>query len=430
MMKIRFVFSLLVVFANDAVAEWNQFQGDSAHTGYVAWNYNTGRLAPAWTHPLERIADNVVIVGSSLFVTQREFGVEGTGTISRIDTVSGHAVWSTDLRYRSPDRISAPAVQGDTVYVHRFGHSSSPASSPPEEKPALVGLDVADGSVRFVTPHSGQWSSGSRPTVDGGAVFTAGGYFGGLDAYGLNGVSLWAAKVNQQYGWIPAADDQHVYTYMGSAGFSPGPSVGQLYIADRRTGSLTSIAHPRSTSTRSGGSDDGSVMLDGLGNAYALSGVRGGSTLVSFDIGSSSINWEADGAWLDNPSIANGLIALPERRSVVFLDAVTGSRLWAWDHTSNIVGSVLLTDGAAFVNSSSGVFGIDLYSQEVFWHTPVSGRLAASNGSLFITNGTGIYAYSVVPEPASGALFLSVVLSAWLMSKGTFRHSIRRSKAG
>lgn len=165
--------------------------------------------------------------------------------------------------------------------------------------------------------------------------------------------------------------------------------------------------------------DNGSVMLDGIGNAYALSliTISGSRTLVSFDIDANTINWEADGSWEDNPAIKDGMIAVPEGNSLVFLDAATGTRQWSWDHAAYVSGNVILTDNLAFVNTDTGTYAIDLDSHTTVWNTPIQGNLAADEGMLYITNETGVFAFHAVPEPSSLILIASMLLVGLWKSK-------------
>lgn len=398
----RFFAALAICIGSfPAVADWEQFRGDASHTGYAEGVYDPTQVDLLWDVPRSDIVGLAVREGE-VYLSQWRFGFSGSVPVSRLDAATGAEVWTTGVPYKSSSGVSAPSLYGQTVYVHRFGHSGSSGNTEPEDKPSLVGLDAHAGGQLFSTEHRGQWSSGSRPTVQGDAVFAAGGYYGGLDAYELDGTTSWNnTTVRQQYGWVPAADDDHVYTYMGRAGASPGPSVGTFYILDRDTGVTTPVLHPRSVGTRSRGSDDGSVMLDGLGNAYALSQVDGSRTLVSFDIAGQSIRWEADGLWIDNPALRDGMIALPERQSLVFLDATTGARIWDWQPTGEITGSVILTDTLAFVNTTTGVHAIDLTTRQSVWNTEQRGDLVADDGFLYVFDDTSLTAYRFVPEPSS-----------------------------
>lgn len=407
---------LLGTAASPAVADWDQFQGDAGHTGYVAGKVDGASPRLLWqieTTPYSLGEESdVAIVDGDVFVTKRAgYSLSGPFTLNRLDGGNGKQVWQQTISANSYSGVSAPTVSGDTVYVHRWGHSGSSGSTYPDDYPALLGFDIDTGAPSFATTHAGQWSSGSRPTVEGNQVFAAGGYYGGLDAYALDGTPQWFTKVNQQYGWIPAADANNAYVYMGSASASPGPSIGTLYVVDRNTGQSSTILHPSSGSTLYG--ELQSVMLGGRGDALALTynNVFGqdNKTLVSFDIAAGDIAWEITGEFSGNAAVGNGMIAIPDGDVLRFIDQDTGVDLWNW-FGGEVFGNVVLTDNFAFVNALDSVHAIDLKSRTSVWSFGQNGDLALSDGLLIISNPSGVSAFAV-PVVGSGLL----VLPAWLL---------------
>jgi len=420
-MKVKWVFTTACAFAmttSPALAQWSQFQGKAGHTGYAAGSINAPSLIPLWSigAPDYRVNPRdtgVAIVDGKVYAMMRKgYNFRGPSLLSAFNGQDGSLLWQQAMPVNSGFSFSAPTVAGDRVYVHHWGHSSSSGSSFPWTYPALVGFDANTGNQLFWTTHPGQWSSGSRPTVLGDQVFAAGGYYGGLDAYSLNGSHLWFQPLNQQYDWIPAADDDNVYVYMGEASASPGPSTGSLFVIDRVTGQLRStILHPASFGSFS--DELQTVMLGGRGDALALtfndSGRNGSRTLVSFDISGESILWERNGEFSGNPAVANGIIAIPDEDVLRFLDQKTGNDLWTWSGGS-VFGNVVLTDDYAFVNASNAVHAINLQTQQSVWSIDgLTGNLALDNGLLIVSNPEGVYAYAEassstpkpVPEPTT-----------------------------
>ena len=397
----------MLMFVPAANADWEQFQGDAGHTGYAPGTVNAPALRQIWSVAAPSYSAGpgdraVAISGGQVYASMLNgYAPSGNFLVSRYDAATGALQWQTSIPSNSHSGVSAPVVSGGRVYLHHWGHSGSSGSTTPEHYPALVGLDRQTGNRLFWTTHDGQWSSGSRPTVHGNGVYAAGGYYGGLDAYHLNGTPHWSAAANQQYDWIPAADDNNVYVYMGEASASPGPSVGQLYIYNRNTGARTSIAHPRSAGTMY--SDMQSAMLGGLGDAFALTynshpAYDNSVTLARFNIASRTISWEVDGNFSGNPAVANGVVAIPDRTWLRFLDQTTGAELWKWNGT--VGGNVVLTDSHAFVNVSGTVHAIDLVTHQSVWSAPgISGELAFDGGLLIVSNPQGVRAFAV-PEPA------------------------------
>lgn len=414
--KAQYILTTVCIFAtttSPVLAQWSQFQGDAGHTGYAPGAIDAPDLTSIWSidapdysaRPGDR---SVAIVDGNVYATMLDgYGARGPYLLSSFNGLNGNLLWQEAIPANSHSGVSAPTVAGDRVYVHHWGHSSSSGSSFPEDYPALVGFDANTGDQLFWTTHAGQWSSGSRPTVLGGQVFAAGGYYGGLDTYSLDGTSLWFHKLNQQYGWIPAADDENVYVYMGEASASPGPSTGSLFVIDRATGERRStILHPTSDGRLS---QLQSVMLGGRDDALALTdnSLWGDDryTLASFDISEESISWEINGDFSGNPAVANGIIAIPDEDLLRFIDQDTGADLWSW-FGGDVSGNVVLTDDYAFVNASDGVHAIDLETKESVWSVDgITGNLALDDGLLIVSNPEGIYAFAdsseSVPEPTS-----------------------------
>ncbi len=422
-MKLKWVFTTVCAFAmttSPALAQWSQFQGDAGHTGYAAESINAPSLIPLWfidapDHSAGLRERGVAIVDGMVYATMLNGSLSrGSYLLSAFNGQDGSLLWQQAIPGSSGRGVSAPTVAEDRVYVHHWGHSDSSGSSFPEDYPALVGFDAKTGNQLFWTTHPGQWSSGSRPTVLGDQVFAAGGYYGGVDAYSLNGVPLWFQEIDQQDNWIPAADDDNVYVYMGEAyaRSDPDPDGGFLFVIDRVTGQRRStILHPTS-SGNIGYTDEElqNVMLGGRGDALALTLNEDGSNiLVSFDISGESILWERNGVFSGIPAVANGIIAIPDGDVLRFLDQNTGHDLWTWSGGS-VFGNVVLTDDYAFVNASNAVHAINLQTQQSVWSIDgLTGNLALDNGLLVVSNPKGVYAYAEassstpkpVPEPTT-----------------------------
>ena len=400
--------------------DWEQFQGDAGNTGYVPTSLHAPLLKSLWSK--EEGNRGVAILGDDVFATV--LSPEGTFSrgpylLSRFDGETGSLLWQTKIRLNTSGDISSPVVAGDTVYVHRSGHSSG---LDPTKYPALLGFDINTGEKRFATTHSGQWHNGGRPTVIGDQLFAEGGYYGGLNAYGLGGESQWFHHLNLQSGWIPAADENNVYVYMGEASASPGPPISSLYVVDRETGKRTAtILHPSSDRALWGYLQN--VILGGQQDAFAVTasttrdGQRG-RILVRFDLEAEQVSWEVVGNFSGNAALANGIIAIPDGDRLRVLDQETGEDLWSWSNGTEVSGNVILTEDYAFVNTEAGVNAIHLKGQQSVWSVEITGTLSLDDDLLVIANGEGIHAYqaeeyelsrengSIIPwrDPATGEL--------------------------
>jgi PQQ-like domain len=225
---------LVLFFAAHAVA-WNQFQGNAGHTGYAPASGVPQLETPTWTHksirfldptPATRFTPGIASDGENVFLSWHGWPSAVNG-VSALNIATGVEDWEWTFTGNDAEDISAPAYENGRLYMHRWGHSSS-CGIGCHDRPRLLGINAHNGQQLFDQTHSGQWSSGGRPTADGGQVYVAGGYYGGLDNYdGVTGHIEWFANMPQEYGWIPAVGKNKVYTSFN----------GNLTVVDKATGS-------------------------------------------------------------------------------------------------------------------------------------------------------------------------------------------------
>jgi outer membrane protein assembly factor BamB len=344
--------------------------------------------------------------GRHVYISSDKGG--GTFQVLALDPMTGSTRWSRDVVTYYPN-LSAPSVGNGKVYVHRWGdyYSGNPAPG----APCMFGLDAATGSVQFATIHQGQYSSGSRPTVAETQVFSSGGYYGGLDAYdAVAGGMRWSAPVNQQYGWIPAADAQNVYVYMGFGAYSPGPQNGTLYRFNRLTGARTSIVNMNDW----GGMNNGTVFLGGPNTALALTNVIGGRELVSFDPVAGDVRWRSRGYYLNCFAIANGTIFAAIGNELDLLDEATGQKVNQWFAPAgqSLAGNLLVTDNLIFVQTGVATYALDRQTLSSVWSTNTTGDLALGDNLLVISNSNAISVFAA-PEPATALLLTCAAIGMW-----------------
>jgi hypothetical protein len=417
------------VASGATVTSWTQYQGDAGHTGHIPITVAPSSIQPLWTKSATSLGQNSLIPGA---VTDGQHvyisGITGSGGIDQVlslEPSSGNVLWSASyVPYSSS--LSAPATGNGMVYVHQWGHSGISGGNP-SQYPYVNGIDAATGNKVFSTSHSGQWSSGSRPTVAGNQVFAAGGYYGGLDGYNATtGARQWFANVNQQYGWIPAADSSCVYVYMGSASASPGPNQGSFYAFDRTTGSkLYTVINPDDTFTLY----NGTVFLGGQNDAITLTRGSAGATLACFDLIQHSVQWRTSGNYTGSLAIDDGWIFANNGKKVDVLSEATGSVSGSWTTPSgqDLKGNMLVTDNIIFAQTQSTTYAIDRNTLATVWATNTVGDLALGDGLLLISASGSLTAFGV-PEPSTVSLLCMAALGflafAWQRQK-RHRKSVR-----
>ena len=274
--------------------------------------------------------------------------------------------------------------------MHRWGHSSS-CGITCNDKPRLLGIDAHNGHQLFDQTHSGQWSSGGRPTPDGGQVFVAGGYYGGLDNYnGVTGHIQWFASMPQEYGWIPAANNDKVFTSFN----------GHLTMVDKATGSQQLLLAPSG-----GGYGSSTPTAVGPHEAY----VPWGNVITQFDPTNRYATWEykipSGGIYNHGIAIGDGALYVNFGATVKALDRHSGGFLWEWTAPTTLTSNVVLTNSHLFVGNESETFAINLATHTKDWSAPYGGSLAVEKNFLFVSNTNALYAFGLaVPEPSSAML--------------------------
>lgn len=401
--------SAVALWASSSMApantlSWTQYQGNAAHNGYVPVSIAASEIQQLWSVSNAELGQSSLLSG---VVTDADH-VYLTGKVSSstwqvlaLHRQTGGESWRQSfVPYGSS--LSQPSVGNGMVYVHQWGHSGISGGNP-AQYPYLMGINALSGDMEFATSHSGQWSSGSRPTVAGTQVFAAGGYYGGLDGYnGVTGDHSWFSNVNQQYGWIPAADDDRVYVYMGPASASPGPQVGTLYAFNRATGSTAfTIQNPADVHSLY----NGTVFLGEQSDAITLTYNK---TITSFDLKDHDVRWRKAGNYNGSFALADGILFAGNGVQLDLLEEATGNLLDKWFAPAgqSITGNLLVTDTHVFAQTAQTTYALNRNTLTPDWSVNVTGDLALGDGLLLISNSGAVTAFAI-PEPTCAALLLS-----------------------
>ena len=379
-----------------SLAEWETFQRNAAHTGFVdvALDPAAFKLAWTWSRPAgdpEPIGGvNAVASGAgNVYITKDVYF--GQGAVYALSEVDGALAWSYDLGRMASE--GPAAFSNDNVYV---------TSTDPAANCVTWALDAAGGTYKFRMQTQCQWSSFFASTVSSGAVLDAaqGGSVYSFSA--ADGSLQWSVAAGSYDQSTPAADANYVYQY-GSSGGSPA-----LNVFDRKTGaSIASIADPFAISF-SGYSMFSAPMLGAAGEAIAFSnnsfsGRAASSSeqfdsrvLVSYDIAKKAYAWRAASAYLTHPAIANGVV-YAARNAPAALDALSeadGHVLWSWPIPAGDTSfhrNVVVTRNLVFVSTDTSVYAIDLNTRQSVWSYPNPGMLAISAlPNLYIATGATI----------------------------------------
>lgn len=373
-----------------AVGDWEMYQRDAAHTGYVPITLNPASFAKAWEWQrpgdgaLDAAINPVVTGGGKVFVTGDVYF--GQGILYALSEKDGSETWRRALG--QVPAFSPPSVSKGRVYAAVTGQDDT----------ALWALDATNGDVLSKSAFSGQWPHVMAPTVIGDQVLTGAGYYGG-QTYAFSastGASNWVHDAGGVWDmWAPAADDTYVYHHNGSA----------LFIIDRATGATVAKIDDPLGSGSTGYAYFGGPVLGSKHDAIsfaggAFSGHASSSTeqydqrvLSSFDLAQRRYNWSTADAYLTAPALAEGVLYAGRNTPSVLdaMDEATGKVLWSWfppESAETIHRNIIVTRNLLFVSTDRAVYAIDLATRKSVWRYAEPGALALSaDRTLYISVG-------------------------------------------
>jgi outer membrane protein assembly factor BamB len=378
------------------LTDWETFQRNAAHSGFVNTQLDPARFAQIWSwsrpagdpEPIGGI--NSVATGAGKVFVSKDIYF-GQGSLYALNEADGTVSWTYDLGRMASE--GPPSYANGSVYV---------PSTDGAENCVIWAVDATLGTYRFKMPAPGQWSSYFALTTYGGSQLhtsEAGVVYSFAD---VDGSLQWSAPAGAYDQTTPAADAQYVYQY----GISSGHPA--LNVFDRATGaSIASISDPFTTSFSSY-SMFSAPMLGGSGNAITFSGTgfsgRAASSseqyesriLVSYDVANKFYAWRSAYAYLTHPAIANGVI-YAARNAPATLDALSeadGHVLWSWTPpagNTTFHRNIVVTRNLVFVSTDANIYAIDLNTRQPVWQYPQPGMMAISASStLYIVTGATI----------------------------------------
>ena len=363
--------------------DWVTFQRNAGHTGYVHVALDPTKFATAWTFTNPDNSDSapVITAGGAAFFGAQPHKVyslnEATGAVNWVKDLS------TDVNAVNP---GAMAYANGSLYV------PTSSLSPPYGNNAVWTLDATTGKAGVSSPFQSQGAGFNSPVVQGGDLFFAQGYYGGVVyRYALPaGTQTWASAVdpgvstNQQ---SPAVDNNYVY-------FSNHFSVA---IYNRTDGSLyAKVGDPVTFTGPALGYE--SPVITAAGHVL----ISRNPSLIAVDPVSKSVVWRSKANYDQQPAAASGVIYVG-RSFPYAIDALSdtdGSVLWSWSIPATdiqLIGNPVVCDNLLFVSTDKATYAIDLKTHQTAWTTAAHGQLSLSAGYI-------LYIASEAQSGASGAV--------------------------
>lgn len=334
---------------------WPTLGGDVHHSGYnptetgkppltKAFSVNNGKgsLWPA-------VSDGKTIYVSS----SNYFGANQLWALAPDD---GHTLWN--YNFGDIFSVGQPTVDSGHVYVAQCNEGST----------FMYSFVAADGKILWSQPFGSQWEHYWAPLVVGGRVYFDGGGYGGL--YGLDqasGTQLFFASEAQWDEWSPLYLDNYVYVFTD----------GNLYMHDPASGTVVR-----------------SAMVAWIWNGYSMntSPVSDGASiyiisppnLISFGPNLGSPRWTANGAYQNQPAVADGVVYAISGGQLRANDAATGTVLWTFAADSALKYPPVVAAGHVYVASDASVFAVELATQDQVWKDTPGGWLSIARGQLLV----------------------------------------------
>jgi hypothetical protein len=358
--------------------DWQTFQGNSAHTGFVPVTISPDQLITRWQHGVTTNQYfNQLLNLATVTTNNGMYYIAGGNALEARKELDASLVWRYDFSGLPFPSANPPAVSNGIVYIAAGQQSST----------YMFAFDAISGSLIFKSQMSSQWENYLAPTIGPDGVYTNAGTYGGMYGFAPAGQQLFFTPLDQQSAWTPAADKDTVYAYFGS----------RLSLVDPLTGQIKgSIVDPSFTNYIY--VVGGSVVLGAANSAFAaaydntwLNGGGIGNSLIHFNTQALTVDWQSAGDYPATPAYNFGVLYAVNNNPLQ-LEArseTDGSLLWSWvPPASGDVGfksEVLLTKNLAFVSTNLSTYAVDLTMHKTVWSYPVTGNLAlSSNGVLYL----------------------------------------------
>lgn len=380
---------LTALSAWSGVADWATFQGNNAHTGYVPVEVKADQMLLRWKRGAVNNSGSGYNASISPLVTSNgRFFASGNKKLTAYQESDGTEIWSYDTSGLTYPSVNPPAVDGGVVYM----------AGGQQQSTYMMAFDAANGSVRMKSPMSSQWENYLSPVVQGGAVYTNAGSYGGLYAFATTGERLFTGSLSQTSMWSPAADAHAIYAYTGDALTMFEPKTGAV-LASIRDSNFTNYIYQVGGAAVIGAT--GGVYAAAYANGY-LNGGNIGNALTRFDTAKGFLDWRVPGVYRVTPAYADGVLYAPNVKPyrIEARAEADGALLWSWipplSGETSFHASPIVTKNLLIASTNVNTYAIDLKSHRVVWSYPAPGFLAISqNGILYIQSPDALVAVNL-----------------------------------
>lgn len=376
-LPILLIFSITSSFANEPppVFNWETFQVDAAHTGYVPIEVNPSALALAWeknlntdpAYPLTmHDANSFIATDEQLVLGTIKFSL-GLILIHSINSKTGEEEWNKTFK---------SSFIGSSLSYHKgkfFAYTGYAG-----ENTLLSVFNLRDQELTYSLPIPLASSASVIPYSD--AIYSS----NGDKVYSFNdetGMFNWFYTVNNFNGLIsamPAVNEKYVIV----------AARNELYVINRLTGKDEfKIAIPQYTDSFP--CFNTSPVISNA-NHIVLNNID--SHLTAFDLEKKEVIWSLDDQTRIQPSVDQSEVIVVKNYNrnnhLVALDIQTGKELWTF--TPPLRESFryfpLITKSLIFISSDNKTYAISRATHELVWEYPEGGQLIMNEHMLYIVD--------------------------------------------
>ena len=386
----------LAYSVNFRLRDWATAQRNASHTGYAPIVLDPSKFKQLWSWWLPAAgALNAPVTGEGkVFVSSDNY--YGDNGLYAFDESSGKMLWSI---VSGNLELDPPAYANGFIFVHARELKDSLWSY------SLWMVKASTGAlVRRLPMNIGD--TVLAPTPEGDTVFTNGaGWGGGVSAFGIaDGALRWQVSEDYRYFTSPAATEQNVFYYSGSALTVYKRSGDRLITIRDAAGAITANSSDYQAVPMIGSSDNVIALSGTQFSGHAGSSPAGGTSRPIVNLVWSGANpgtaWLSEGRYLTQPALANGVVYAGTGAIYAVsgytarfdaIDEITGKVLWSWTAPggdTSFYRNVVVAKNLLFVSTDKNVYALDLKTHQPVWQAPYPGSLALfGEGMLAITTG-------------------------------------------
>lgn len=381
-----------------STTDWQTFQGDAGHTGYVDESYVAGSFQLAWIWPMPEGTRNwmnmVAAGGGRIYVTEDA----PQSHLYALDESTGVLQWST--QFVDSIETGGPAFANGNIYVT----TQTAAQLGDFWKADIKVVDATNGTLKFTQAVHSQMGAFFPVTPYQNAIYSSnddffvvnGIYYYGTELTSFAGSSSgrnWLTYDTKSFSYTSqsvAVDTQYVYFYRS---FSQSGLSNALVVLDRATGaSVKEIADGRNKYPDYGYygapiiSSPGYVVSFSDGQfltSVALEESFHPRALIRYDVANGVISWTSSGEYLTSPAVTQGQVIAASNVTgrLDALDEQSGLVLWSWPAPSGeqFIRNIVAANNVAFVSTDKAVYAIDIATHQQVWRYASPGGLAIAN---------------------------------------------------